>query len=89
MAGNPYRKTTKQFKSEVYDLVGNDYKVLGDYQTAKQKIKMRHEPCGFEYEITPNNFLSGVRCRNCAGNQKKRPSNLNKKSLPWLERRTK
>ena len=60
------RKTTREFKQEVYNLVGNEYSVLGEYITNKTKIKMRHNKCGYEYEVTPNSFLStGNRCREC------------------------
>ena len=60
------RKTTEEFKQEVYNLVGNEYSVLGEYITNKTKIKMRHNKCGYEYEVTPNSFLSnGNRCREC------------------------
>ena len=59
------RKTTREFKQEVYNLVGNEYSVLGEYVTNKIKIKMKHNLCGNEFEMTPNRFLSGNRCREC------------------------
>ena len=60
------RKTTREFKQEVYNLVGNEYSVLGEYINNKTKIKMKHNLCGHEFEMTPNSFLSGGnRCREC------------------------
>ena len=61
------RKTNEQFIREVHDLVGDEYSVLTDYENnCHKKILMRHEPCGFEYEISPNKFTSGGRrCPRC------------------------
>ena len=59
------KKTTEQFKKEVYDLVGNEYEVLGEYKNAVSKILMKHNTCGNEYLITPSNFLVGERCPKC------------------------
>jgi len=65
------RKNTKQFKKEIYDLVGDEYTVLGEYTKNKNKILMKHNKCGHEYETTPINFLGlssrkGRRCPYCA-----------------------
>lgn len=59
------KKTTKMYKEEVFNLVGSAYRVLGDYQNCMKKILMKHEICGYEWEITPNSFLSGTRCPKC------------------------
>ena len=61
------KKTTKEFKEEVFNLVGNEYTVLGEYIAANDKILMRHNKCGYEYKVIPNNFLQGRRCPKCAG----------------------
>lgn len=55
------RKTTEQFKREVFDLVGDEYKVLGEYEKSCIKIKIKHNVCGYEYDVIPNNFLAGNR----------------------------
>ena len=63
--GTP-QKTTEQFKKEVYDLVGNEYTVLGEYETAHKDITMIHNKCGYKWEITPNQFINkGSRCPQC------------------------
>ena len=64
-------KTTEQFKKEVFDLVGKEYEVLGEYVNNRTKIKMLHGKCGYEYEMTPHHFLQGQRCPKCAGKLKK------------------
>ena len=58
-----YNNKTYLFKDKVYDLVGDEYEVLGEYINSKTKILMKHNKCGHEYMVTPNNFLSGKRCR--------------------------
>ena len=65
------KKTTEEFKIEVFNKVGNEYKVLGEYKSNKDKILIRHNTCGHEYEVTPVKFLSGRRCPNCSKNKKK------------------
>jgi Zn ribbon nucleic-acid-binding protein/very-short-patch-repair endonuclease len=60
------KKTNEQFKKEVFDLVGNEYTVLEDYIKAIHKIKIRHNKCGHEWEVRPNNFLNGSRCPKCS-----------------------
>lgn len=62
-------KTHEEFVKEVYDLVGDDYKVLGAYVNAKTHIRMRHDKCGCEYDVLPKDFLNrGNRCPKCKKN---------------------
>lgn len=61
------RKTHDEFVKEVYDLVGNEYTVVGKYEKAREKIKIRHNICNYEYLVLPNAFTSkGVRCPKCS-----------------------
>lgn len=65
-------KTLEDFKNDVHSLVGDDYTVLGDkYLGNKIKIKIRHNICGFEYDVRPNDFISGCRCPKCSGKVRK------------------
>lgn len=59
------KKTTVQFKENVFTLVGKDYTVINEYINAKTKILIRHNKCGHEYLVTPSDFLSGKRCPKC------------------------
>lgn len=59
-------RDTKQFKQDVYDLEGDNYQVLSDYISSQTYIKMKHNKCGNEWEIKPNNFLRGRRCPKCS-----------------------
>ena len=65
------RKTHKEFVEEVYGLVGNEYSVLTKYKNSQTKLFIKHNECGYVWEITPNNFLRGRRCPKCAGLMRK------------------
>lgn len=59
-------KTTKQFKKELHDLVGDEYTLIGEYTGATNKVKLIHNVCGKEWEVKPNEFLSkNSRCFHC------------------------
>lgn len=67
-----FKKTTEQFKKELFDLVGNEYLVMGEYVNARSKIKLCHLVCSYEYATTPDGFLNGgTRCPRCFGNNRK------------------
>ena len=60
------KKTTEEFKQEVYNLVKDEYTVLGEYINSREKILMRHNICNKEFMIVPNNLLNfNSRCPNC------------------------
>jgi len=61
------RRNTEKFKQEVFDKVGDEYTVLGEYVNSKEKVKIRHNTCGHEYFVAPTKFLSaGRRCPECS-----------------------
>lgn len=64
------RKTDKQFKQEVYDIVGNEYTFLDHYVNNETKIRVKHNKCGNVYRVIPINFLSGKRCPFCTDTPK-------------------
>lgn len=59
------QEKTDLFKQRVFNLVGDEYTVLGEYTKAMNKILMRHNICDYEYYVTPNEFLKGTRCPYC------------------------
>lgn len=65
------KKTHEEFVSEVHSLVGDEFAVLGRYESKKEKVKIRHndENCNYySFSVTPNDFLSkGTRCPKCSG----------------------
>ena len=62
---NRQRLTTEEFKKRVFNKVGNDYTVLGDYINYNTKILMKHNKCNNEFEMSPTHFLNGERCPKC------------------------
>ena len=74
----------EKFKQKVYNLVKDEYIVLSDtYINNKTKILMKHNTCGHEWELRPNDFQQGKRCPKCAMEKRK-------KSLsPFIEERRK
>ena len=59
------KKTTEDYKQSVKELVGDEYSILSEYVSAKTPIKMKHNVCGYIYDVRPSNFLSGKRCPQC------------------------
>jgi len=59
--------TQEQFEKQVYDLVGDEYTVLGKYVNASVSIKMMHNTCGHDYPVLPHHFTSRMhRCPKCS-----------------------
>lgn len=71
--GGHNKKTHEEFVKEVKDQAGQEFSVLGKYETAHTKVLMQHNKCGYEWKIRPDNFLGGQRCPRCgnSGGQKK------------------
>lgn len=59
------KKTSEQFKQEVFDLVGNEYTFLDTYVDARTKLRVKHNKCGYIYKVKPTVFLNGSRCPCC------------------------
>ncbi|ARN89126.1 hypothetical protein AZI09_00245 [Levilactobacillus brevis] len=62
------RKDTATFKQYVFNQVGDEYIVLGEFKTSKTPIKMKHMLCGGVFTPQPGNFLNNhTRCPKCNG----------------------
>jgi ribosomal protein S18 len=62
------KKNTISFKQEVFNLVGNEYEILGEYVNSNTKILMKHncDKCNnHEWYAEPSGFLTGRRCNKC------------------------
>lgn len=66
-----YRRSQNEFIKEVYNICGDEYTVLGEFKTTREKILMRHNECGNEYYVKPSKFLTGRRCPACFASHKK------------------
>lgn len=58
--------TTDSFQKYVLEITDGEYVVLNNYIKSNKKVLVKHTLCGHEYEVTPNKFLTGRRCPNCA-----------------------
>ena len=67
MCGGNMPLSTEEFKNRVYEKVGEEYEVLGEYKNNKTYIKMLHKVCGTEYEATPTSFMDSEKgnCNVC------------------------
>lgn len=64
--------TNEEFVKRVFELCGDEYTFLEEYQNSSTKIKCRHNVCRHEYYIAPNDFVNGMhRCPKCFGSHKK------------------
>lgn len=59
------KKTTKDFKHELTNVLGNEYTLLGTYKNALTPILVNHNKCGHEFMATPHELLRGRRCPVC------------------------
>ena len=72
LCNGKFKSSTSEFKKKVKTLTDNEYDVMGEYVTCKDKIKLKHKECGTMYFATPDDFLNGgTRCPKCFGNNRK------------------
>lgn len=57
---------TETFKNKVLKITDGEYIPLGEYINNKIKIRMKHLECGHEWDVRPDQFLRGSRCRLCS-----------------------
>ena len=74
-----YKKTNEEFIDEIKGLVGDEYTFLEPYQTAQIKLCVKHNKCGYEYQVSPHKFLAGRRCPKCSGHMIYTPDQFNRK----------
>lgn len=61
-----HSRTNKEFLEDVYDLVSNEYVFLEDFKGVDVKLKVIHNVCDYEYEVTPYKFINAEqRCPRC------------------------
>lgn len=59
------QKTNDTFLWELHNKYGNEYEPLEPYTKAREKIKVRHNKCGFIYSVSPDNLLRDRGCPHC------------------------
>ncbi|MFA1509989.1 hypothetical protein ACDN41_12235 [Priestia aryabhattai] len=63
--GRKRARKHEDFLKIVYDLVGDEYSVIGEYGGAHVKVEMKHNICGNEYMVQANDFIYNRRCPKC------------------------
>ena len=58
------RKTHEEFVKEM-QIKNPDISIMGQYTTAKEKIKVKCKKCGYEWIVLPSNLLAGSGCPKC------------------------
>lgn len=64
--GKSRMKSEETFTQEVFNLVGDEYRLLERYKGDRQPISILHTLCGHEYKVIPSGFLRGTRCPKCS-----------------------
>ena len=58
-------KDTESFAKQLEDLYPNEYAVLGTYVNNRTPIRVRHNKCGYEWDVIPKVILRSYTCPNC------------------------
>src|SRR5699024_3712050 len=59
------RKTTEEVRQEIYDLVGDEFELVGEYVNSKTNITLKHRVCGEDFETRTGNFRKRRSCPKC------------------------
>jgi DNA-directed RNA polymerase subunit RPC12/RpoP len=66
MGKNNKKKTTEEFKKDIFNLVGDEFKLISEYKNVHTHVEIKHSKCGNILLIAPTHFLTGTRCRHCS-----------------------
>ena len=67
------RLNTSSYKDKVFDQVGSDYTVMGEYASGTANILMKHNICTHEWYVISKNFIRSInptRCPMCSNKSK-------------------
>ena len=60
-----YMKPISKLKEEIFNLVGDEYELIGEYSGTNNNATFYHKVCKNTFQKTPHNFLAGQRCPHC------------------------
>lgn len=60
-----YKKSQSEYVHEVSVKTNGEYTVVGDYTGNKNKVRLRHNICGYEWESVATSILQGHGCPKC------------------------
>lgn len=85
---NKYKPVSDEdFKKRVYELVGDEYTFLAEYEKAIVKMSVKHNECGYIYEVSPHKFINHERrCPRCneSKGEKKISTYLDKHEIKYI-----
>lgn len=58
-------KPVSKLKEEIFELVGDEYELIGEYTGTNNNATFYHKICKNTFQKTPHNFLAGQRCPHC------------------------
>lgn len=58
-------KRINDIKREIYNLVKDEYSLIGEYVNTKTKLTLQHNVCGHTYQVLYHGFKKGNRCPYC------------------------
>lgn len=58
-------KNTEEFKQDLFNLYGDEYTLIGEYKNAKTKVHIKHNLCGYEWDIIPRSIMVKRTCPHC------------------------
>ena len=67
-----YRRNNDDFIVEVFDLVGDEYTFLEEYDKGHIPLKVIHNICGHEYKVRPSAFMRGDTCPKCSAKSRRK-----------------
>lgn len=59
-------KSKQEVLKEIYEIVGKEYELIGDYTRASSPILFKHIKCGNTFKMTIGHFRAGERCPSCS-----------------------
>lgn len=59
------QRTTEIFKEELFNIVGDEYILLGESINSYTKVDILHTKCGNVWNTAPCNIIRGSRCPHC------------------------
>lgn len=74
-------KNHEDFMKKLINLYGNEYQPIDPYINSSTKVKMKHNVCGFEYEVLSGNILKGRKCPKCSKRVKTKDTNYFKQEV--------
>lgn len=62
---NKWKRSTEDFKKEVFERFGDEYEVVGEYISTNKPLLIKHKRCGKCFMRIPREFKQNVLCPTC------------------------